>query len=94
MIYAQGEKVFIAQEFCESINFLAPNRSNQWTPHILVWRAFGFGEDYGGVWGRMSEVNTSSGGINSATGAVEIIVYEYTASTSHNPKNDLSGSVT
>ena len=67
---------FIAQEFSDSMNYLAPNMNNQWTPHKLIWGAFGFGKNYGGVWVRMSEVANDVGIINSATGAVEAIVYE------------------
>jgi hypothetical protein len=67
---------FIAQEFSDSMDFLAPDNSNAWTPHKLIWGAFGFGGNYGGVWVRMSTLKTSSGVINSATGAIEAIVYE------------------
>ncbi|MFZ0596653.1 MAG: hypothetical protein WAM46_06700 [Flavobacterium sp.] len=67
---------FIAQEFSDSLGFMAPNEENEWTPHKLIWGAFGFGDFYGGVWVRMSEVKTDIGVINSATGAVEAIVYE------------------
>jgi|GEM_PF-888168 len=67
---------FIAQEFSESLDFLAPNSKSDWTAHKLIWGAFGFGESYGGVWVRMSEVKTDVGVINSATGAVEAIVFE------------------
>jgi hypothetical protein len=67
---------FIAQEFSDSVDFAAPNRHNEWTPHKLIWGAFGFGDFYGGVWVRMSEVKTDVGVINSATGAVEAIVFE------------------
>ncbi len=68
--------MYIAQEFSESIDLLAPNTANQWTPHKLVWGAFGFGETYGGVWVRMSSNKKDGGVINSASGAVEAIVYE------------------
>ncbi|WP_426094754.1 hypothetical protein [Flavobacterium sp. DSR2-3-3] len=67
---------FIAQEFSDSLDFSAPNRQNEWTPHKLIWGAFGFGDCYGGVWVRMSEERTDVGVINSATGAVEAIVFE------------------
>ncbi len=67
---------FIAQEFSDSVEFTAPNQQNEWTPHKLIWGAFGFGDFYGGVWVRMSEVKTDVGVINSATGAVEAIVFE------------------
>lgn len=67
---------FIAQEYNESINFLAPNGQQEWTDHKLIWGAFGFGPHYGGVWVRLSEVANDVGVINSATGAVEAIVYE------------------
>lgn len=67
---------FIAQEFSDSLDFLAPNKQDEWTPHKLIWGAFGFGANYGGVWVRMSEVKSDVGIINSATGAVEAIVYE------------------
>ncbi|WP_160128173.1 hypothetical protein [Kordia antarctica] len=70
------ETDFIAQEFSDSINFKAPNKNNEWTSHKLVWGSFGFGNMYGGVWVRMSEVESNLGVINSATGAVEAIVYE------------------
>ncbi|WP_298516697.1 hypothetical protein [uncultured Kordia sp.] len=74
---ALTNKNFIAQEFSDSIKVLAPNKENQWTPHKLIWGAFGFGEKYGGVWVRTSEVANDIGVINSATGAVEAIVYEH-----------------
>lgn len=67
---------FIAQEFSDSLDFSAPNEQNEWTPHKLIWGAFGFGDSYGGVWVRMSEVKSDVGVINSATGAVEAIVFE------------------
>jgi len=67
---------FIAQEFSDSLDFSAPNGQNEWTAHKLIWGAFGFGNTYGGVWVRMSEVKTDVGVINSATGAVEAIVFE------------------
>lgn len=67
---------FILQEFCDSKEYLAPNRNNEWTPHKLIWGMFGFDSMYAGVWVRMSEVATDVGVINSATGAVEAIVYE------------------
>ena len=68
---------FIAQEFSDSKNFLAPDQSNQWKPHKLVWGAFGFGDLYGGAWVRMAPVTQDQTGvINSAAGAVEALVYE------------------
>ncbi|QHI35432.1 hypothetical protein IMCC3317_07780 [Kordia antarctica] len=73
---ALQEKTYVAQEFSESIDLLAPNKANNWEPHKLVWGAFGFGDIYGGVWVRMSANNTDAGVINSANGAVEGIVYE------------------
>ncbi|MEO8240456.1 MAG: hypothetical protein ABI576_20295, partial [Flavobacterium sp.] len=73
---ALSTNAFIAQEFSESIDFLAPNGQNIWTSHKLIWGSFGFGDSYGGVWVRMSEVKTDVGVINSATGAVEAIVFE------------------
>ncbi|AXG70741.1 glutathione synthetase [Kordia sp. SMS9] len=74
---ALKDKNFIAQEFSDSIKVLAPNKENEWTPHKLIWGAFGFGNKYGGVWVRTSEVANDIGVINSATGAVESIVYEH-----------------
>ncbi|WP_420574958.1 hypothetical protein [Kordia sp.] len=73
---ALKETDFIAQEFSDSSNYLAPNKHNEWTPHKLIWGAFGYGDTYGGVWVRMSELKTDVGIINSATGAVEALVYE------------------
>lgn len=67
---------FLAQEFSDSMDFLAPDMSNVWEPHKLIWGSFGFGQKYGGVWVRMSAVKTDVGVINSATGAVEALVYE------------------
>ncbi|MEM7187547.1 MAG: hypothetical protein AAF466_12900 [Bacteroidota bacterium] len=75
-----GDKAFIAQEFCDSVNFLAPNPDNEWAEHKLIWGSFGFGDTYGGVWVRMSFIGTDTGVINSATGAVEAIVFEHTDS--------------
>jgi hypothetical protein len=69
-------KNFIVQEFADSKTFNAPNIENEWVPHKLIWGAFGFGENYGGVWVRMTEEKTDVGVINSASGAVEAIVYE------------------
>lgn len=73
---AVSTKCFIAQEFCDSLDFLAPDQTNLWAPHKLIWGSFGFGDIYGGVWVRMSAIKTDIGVINSATGAVEAIVYE------------------
>ncbi|WP_156169190.1 hypothetical protein [Kordia jejudonensis] len=67
---------FILQEFCDSKQYMAPNRNGTWTPHKVIWGMFGFDSMYGGVWVRMSEVATDVGVINSATGAIEAIVYE------------------
>lgn len=75
-------KSFIVQEFSDSLDFLAPDSSNgsngstEWVPHKLIWGAFGYGGRYGGVWVRLSTQKISNGVINSATGAVEAIVYE------------------
>lgn len=73
---ALAHQKFVAQEFSDSINLLAPDNTNQWSPHKLIWGSFGFGKTYGGVWVRMSALKNTSGVINSATGAVEAIVYE------------------
>ncbi|WP_298427764.1 hypothetical protein [uncultured Kordia sp.] len=73
---ALATKKYIAQEFSDSLNLLAPNKENEWTPHKLVWGSFGFGDTYAGSWVRMSPVEKTTGVINSATGAVEAIVYE------------------
>ncbi|WP_306352356.1 hypothetical protein [Flavobacterium sp. '19STA2R22 D10 B1'] len=73
---AINEKKMIAQEFSDSLDIMAPDSQNNWAAHKLIWGSFGFGEIYGGVWVRMSAVQTNSGVINSATGAVEAIVYE------------------
>lgn len=67
---------FITQEFCESLDFKAPSSNNEWIPHKLIWGAFGFGSTYAGVWVRLSSSKTDGGVINSATGAIEAIVYE------------------
>ncbi|MEM6685367.1 MAG: hypothetical protein AAF617_06170 [Bacteroidota bacterium] len=69
-------KNYIAQKFSDSIALNAPNAKNEWIPHKLIWGAFGFGKTYGGTWVRMSANKNDSGIINSATGAVEAIVYE------------------
>lgn len=69
-------KGFIAQEFSDSLDFMAPDHCNAWISHKLIWGAFGFGEKYGGVWVRMSTVKNNLGVINSATGAVEAIVFQ------------------
>lgn len=76
--YALKNKMFIAQEFSDSIDVQSPDISNQWVSHKLIWGAFGFGNTYGGVWVRMSPTKTDKGVINSATGAIEAIVYEHT----------------
>jgi hypothetical protein len=67
---------FIAQEFSDSLNLLAPDSEGNWVPQKLVWGAFGFGNIYGGTWVRMAPVHRSAGVINSAAGAVEALVYE------------------
>ena len=73
---ALGENAFIVQEYSESIDFLAPNSTNNWLPHKLIWGSFGFGNSYGGVISRMTDVKIDDGVINSARGAVLGIVYE------------------
>ncbi|GGX16558.1 hypothetical protein [Aquimarina muelleri] len=71
-----GKEAYIAQEFSDSIDFIAPNISNQWTQHKLIWGSFGFGNTYGGVITRMVDVEIDDGIINSARGAVLGMVYE------------------
>lgn len=73
---ALKDKIFIAQKYSESLNFYAPNSVSQWTPHKLVWGAFGFGKEYGGVIVRMKEEGVGDGVINSANGAILGVVYE------------------
>ncbi|WP_046759075.1 hypothetical protein [Kordia jejudonensis] len=73
---------YIAQEFSDSLNLIAPTKEGDWVPQKLVWGSFGFGDIYGGSWVRMSPVKTTSGVINSATGAVEALVFEYDATLS------------
>lgn len=68
---------YIVQEVCESIDIWAPNDENKWIHNKLIWGSFGFGKTYAGVFVRMSPNNSSSGVINSATGAIEAIVYEH-----------------
>lgn len=70
-------KKYIAQELCESIDVWAPNDTNNWIHNKLIWGAFGFGKIYAGVFVRMSASKNDLGVINSATGAVEAIVYEH-----------------
>ncbi len=73
---ASGKIPFIAQEFSESLDYLAPDKENNWKPHKLVWGTFGFGQKYGGAFVRMSAVGSGNGVINSAAGANEALVYE------------------
>ena len=68
---------FIVQEYCDSLDYLAPDKYSNWVPHKIIWSSFGFGKIFGGSWCRLSAVKTDVGVINSATGAVEAIVYEY-----------------
>jgi len=76
IMLALETKAFIVQEFSDSLDFSAPAPGSGWGPHKLIWGAFGFGDIYGGVWVRMSSQRTNTGVINSATGAVEAIVFE------------------
>lgn len=69
-------KKFVAQEYCESMEVLAPNAYNEWTPHNVVWGLFCFGEKYGGMWLRRRESAGGNGVINANTGAIETIAYE------------------
>lgn len=72
-----GEVPYVAQEFSDPVDFLAPNKNNEWVPYKLIWGAFGFGDQYGGAFVRMSEVDSGLDVINAATGAIEAIVFEY-----------------
>lgn len=74
---ALANKKYIAQELCESIDVWAPNDTNNWIHNKLIWGAFGFGKIYAGVFVRMSANKNDLGVINSATGAIEAIVYEH-----------------
>lgn len=76
ILRALGEEAFIAQEYMDSRNFSCPNKFNEWEPHKLVWGAFGFGEIYGGVIVRMTNVNEDEGIISASKGAILGIVYE------------------
>ncbi|KAB8151565.1 hypothetical protein EZY14_017875 [Kordia sp. TARA_039_SRF] len=70
------KKIFVVQEFLESINVYAPDIRNEWVNHELVWGSFGFGKNYGGSWIRMVSQEKNLGVINSAKGAVGALVYE------------------
>ncbi|MBB3228209.1 hypothetical protein FHW69_002844 [Luteibacter sp. Sphag1AF] len=73
---AFSEGAWMAQEYCLSLPFYGQSGEEGYGIHDVIWGAFGFGTGYGGCWLRLMAKDAGDGVINSATGAMEAIVYE------------------
>lgn len=73
---AEKEGDYIVQEFCDSLDYYTFNEDNLISKFKIIWGAFAFGNTYGGVMVRMSEMKQDKGVVNGATGALASLVYE------------------
>ncbi|REH54913.1 hypothetical protein C7448_102446 [Tenacibaculum gallaicum] len=78
ILEAIESKNYLVQEFCDSRTVFAPNEDDKWVPNRLILGAYGFGDIYGGVCARLSQINKKETGVvNVASGAIGGLVYEY-----------------
>ncbi|RSC93305.1 hypothetical protein [Tenacibaculum singaporense] len=78
ILEAIKSKNYLVQEFCDSQTVFAPNEEDKWVPNRLILGAYGFGDIYGGVCARISQINNKETGVvNAASGAIGGLVYEY-----------------
>lgn len=71
-----GDSAWLAQEYCPPGRVRLFDPEFGITEHDLVWGVFTFGGRYGGSFLRGKPVQGSDGVINTASGAVEILVYD------------------
>jgi len=76
VLRAFSEGAWLAQEYCSSLPFYGQSGEEGYAIHDVIWGVFGFGTRYGGCWLRLMPEGAGDGVINSATGAMEAIVYE------------------
>lgn len=67
---------WMAQEYCASLPFYGQSGEEGYALHDVIWGIFSFGLNYSGCWLRLMLKDAGDGVINSATGAMETIVYE------------------
>ncbi|MDE1207112.1 hypothetical protein [Tenacibaculum larymnensis] len=78
ILEAIESKNYLVQEFCDSQTVFAPNEDDKWVPNRLILGAYGFGDVYGGVCARLSQIHKNETGVvNAASGAIGGLVYEY-----------------
>ena len=71
-----SDRDWLAQEYCPPSRVRLYDPEFGITEHELVWGVFTFGGRYGGSFLRGKPARSSNGVINSASGAVEILVYD------------------
>jgi hypothetical protein len=67
---------WIAQQFCAPSQMELPDAALGFLPHALIWGIFNCGGEYSGAYIRSHRGAGGQGVINSATGAVELPVFE------------------
>lgn len=74
--YAGGQAHWIVQRFCAPGMLELYDPAAGVVPHALVWGIFSYGGEYAGAFVRIDRGVTKQGVINSATGAMEMPVFE------------------
>jgi len=68
---------WIVQAYCPPDRLYAPDDTGTApVEHEAIWGVFGFGQTYGGAFGRLMPCDQSRGVINSARGAKECAIFE------------------
>jgi hypothetical protein len=73
---AGTDGAWLIQEYCRPDRLYAPTSDGEIAEHDAIWGVFGFGQQYGGAWGRLMRSNTGHGVVNCARGAKEFVVLE------------------
>lgn len=71
-----AEGGWLVQEYCAPGRILFPDPELGVVEHDLIWGIFTFGGRYGGTFMRAKAVGLSDGIVNTASGAMELLLYE------------------
>lgn len=66
---------FIVQEYCQSKQLMALNKTGEFVPHDVVWAPFVFGGNYAGNYVRLSPSDNETGVINAHRGASDAFIF-------------------
>jgi hypothetical protein len=76
LVESAGKGTMLLQEYVASRPYLMQHGEQGFAPYQMVWGTFCFGEEYGGGFLRMMPTERGHSVINSATGAIEGLIFE------------------